>query len=169
MKPVRLLPGWARLSTMPSSNRIGHEYEYNRRGAGDALKRGRGQRTGGEEDVGLESNQLLRILTAGIGIAGIPAIVDLDVAAYCPAPSGQSLRKRCDSDRRILAVGSNVHQHADTSDLLGLLRLCEERPRNHTSSYGQELPPSHLNLSPPLSTEGKVAKIAVLKGNAASQ
>jgi hypothetical protein len=63
------------------------------------------------------------------GIARCPAVVDPHVAAVGPAQLLQPLQERRDAGLCLPIVGGEVHQHADASHPIGLLRPRRERPR----------------------------------------
>jgi hypothetical protein len=59
------------------TNRIGHLREYNRYRASGPLQRGHGQCRNGENDLGREHSQLVRIGSDLLGIArAAPAVID---------------------------------------------------------------------------------------------
>ena len=71
------------------------------------------------------------------GIAAAPANVDLDVAALLPAEFLQALRKRRDARLSFGIVFGGIHQYADASHPLGLLRVRREQVQIAQPAYSR--------------------------------
>jgi hypothetical protein len=76
----------------------------------------------------LESDQFRRISANAVGIAGTPAVLDLQIAADGPTHFLQPLRKRREASLYIRVVRSEPHEHANAPYPLRLLRPRRQRP-----------------------------------------
>src|SRR6266853_251971 len=81
-----------------------------------------------KDDVGREGNQFRRIFANALGVARAPADVNADIAAVGPARLRQRLCERQEAGLPCRIVRSYVHEHADASHALGLLRTRREWP-----------------------------------------
>jgi len=82
----------------------------------------------GQDDVRTECDQLRRVSTSTLGIAGAPALVDPHVAAVGPAQLLQALQERCQTYLSFRTVCGHAHEHADAPHALALLRARGKRP-----------------------------------------
>src|SRR5262249_39202367 len=62
------------------------------------------------------------------GVVATPSIVDPHVVADSPARLLQPLMESCEARLSFSIVGDGIHEHADPSHPLRLLRPCRERP-----------------------------------------
>src|SRR5262249_52904855 len=88
------------------------------------------------------------------GISAAPTVLDLKVAADCPAQQLHRLPKRVDACLSFhIARGVGAEEHADAPHALALLRTRRERPRSCATEQRDELAPSHAGhrVSSPLS------------------
>src|SRR5215475_13955707 len=91
----------------------------------------------------------------------------MDVAAFLPAEAFKPLPKCCEPLLPYGAASRAMHQHADPSHPLGLLRPRRERPRGRAAEQRDELAAFHSITSSarPSSVIGKVrpSALAVLR------
>ena len=127
LKPVMLPPGRDRLSTNPKptgsmtrAKTIGIE----RVSGFSSATTGRAV---GEDHVGRERDQFLRVLANELWPAGGPAVFDTDVLAVVPAKIPQPLLERGDAPFAVRIVFGDDHQDAQLAH--GLLRASRQRPR----------------------------------------
>ena len=77
-------------------------------------------------------------------VAAGPAGLDPQVAANCPARLLQPLHEGRDAGLRFRLIGRRVHQHANATHSLGLLRARRERPSGcRAADERDELAPPH--------------------------
>src|SRR4029453_13876835 len=84
------------------------------------------------EDVRRQRGQFRRVSTNVVGRG--PASVDLQVAAVAPAQLLQGLCERREAGLSFCIVRGHIHEHADTSHPLALLRARREWPRSCSST-----------------------------------
>jgi hypothetical protein len=88
-------------------------------------------------------DQFRRVFAKVIGIACAPSDFDTQVAPDHPARFLQSLQKRGQTRLAFRVIGTEVHEHADASNTIGL-RVRSERPQcGRSGKKRDELPPSH--------------------------
>ena len=91
------------------------------------MQRARGCARSGQDDVGGERDQF-RCVFASAGSVRSPASIDARVAAVGPAQLLQSLYERRVARLPFRIVRGQVHEHADATNPIGLLRPRRERP-----------------------------------------
>src|SRR5262249_20633112 len=126
------------------ADRIDHSHKYDGHGAGHLLQRARGCACRGQDDVGGERNQFRRVF-ASAGSVRSPASVDARIAALGPAQLLQRLYERRGASLPFGTVSGKVHEHADATNPIGLLRARRERPRGCRAAKkeGELAPPNH--------------------------
>src|SRR5262249_21800641 len=87
-----------------------------------------------EENVGRECNQLCRILARAINVVRAPSNFDAQVAVLSPSQLLQGLLKRRNAGAPFCICVSRIHEHADASHVLRLLRPRRERPRSRRAA-----------------------------------
>jgi len=74
--------------------------------------------------------------------------------------------ERCERQEAGLScriVRSRVHEHADASHALGLLRLCRKRPRGHASEQSDEFsPPQMTEMHLPPRFENRIPSYSIM-------
>ena len=89
----------------------------------------------------LEAGQFLRVDLEAFGVACSIAMVDLDIAAFRPTELLKFLPEYPNPGLSFRIAFGIYHQHADSPDALGLLRVCSERPRDRrVAEERDELP-----------------------------
>src|SRR5262245_64649830 len=97
----------------------------------------------GQNDVRTERDQLCRLFTSTIGIAGAPTPVDPHIAALGPAQLLQAPHERPQTSLPGRTSG-HAHEHTDAPHPLRLLRARRERPRGcRAAEQRDELAPHH--------------------------
>src|SRR5262249_53129254 len=124
------------------ADRIDHSHKYDGHGAGHLLQRARGCACRGQDDVGGERNQFRRVF-ASAGSVRSPASVDARIAALGPAQLLQRLYERRVASLPFRIVSGQVHEHADATNPIGLLRARREWPRSRAAEKRDELASSH--------------------------
>src|SRR5262245_49521094 len=140
-KPVALLPGRARLSTIPAPT--GSPTKDNRHGAGCLPERPNCRDAMGEDDIRRERNQFGRVSANVVGIDSSPANVDPQVAADGPAEFLQLLLERSEPCLIFRSVRGCGQEHADAPHPAALLRARRERPccRRAAKQCDERAPP----------------------------
>jgi len=93
------------------------------------LQRCHSQGAAGQDDVRREPEQFRRIFCASVGIVLAPASVDPRITPNIPTQFLQALVECRKSVLAFWIVRGPVHQHADVTYPLALLRARRERPR----------------------------------------
>src|SRR5262249_32962305 len=106
------------------------------------------RRRGGQDYVRHERDQFHRISTKVIGVTRCPSHVDVDVAADCPTCLLQTLQKNSDAALPLRIVRGQMHEHADPSHPVGLLRAHPERPYPRAAEQRDERAPFHVWMAP---------------------
>src|SRR5262249_43019459 len=113
---------------------------------GDLLQRRHAHGATGQKGIRGERDQFRRILALAIDIVLAPAGLDPHFAV-APAQLLQDLPERRYAGLTLLIVRSHVHQYADPSHLLGLLRAPRNWPRDgRASEQRDELAASDLRV-----------------------
>ena len=149
------------------ANRICDQRENDRDCPARLQQRRDGRARMGQDDVGHERDQLLRVLAHGVGAARAPAIIDADVLADGPTRLLETLRKRCEAGLRFRIICRKPHQHADPPHALTLLRTRGQRPLRRkparcraAAAQDDELAPSHTD--PPTGSHSWCANMSVI-------
>jgi hypothetical protein len=99
----------------------------------------------GEDDVGRERGQFLRLAANCGGIGCGPAGVDLHIATDDPSQQRQRLLERPDARLPDRIVRSRGREHANAPHPLGLLRARRERPCGcRAAEQEDEFAPSYV-------------------------
>ena len=117
----------------PGAHRIRDFGEDDRDCAALALHGSSNRRRTGEDDVGLQGDQLFREHLVLIGSIRREADVDTDVAVFRPPELLEPLPECRKLGLRFRIVLSSVHQHADASQLVRLLRFGDERRKGEAA------------------------------------
>src|SRR5215831_12015615 len=97
----------------------------------------------GQDDVRTERDQLCRVFTSTIGIAGAPTPVDPHIAALGPAQLLQAPHERPQTGLPFRTIG-HAHEHADAPRRLSRLRARRKRPHyRRAAEERDEFPPPH--------------------------
>ena len=106
------------------------------------LHRPRCQRALGDDRVGTEALQLLRVGADAAGIVTAEAHLNPQVMVFDPAQLRQSVSERGNAGLINLIFGPG-YQHPDQTHSFRLLRPHDHRPRCHPGQSRDEFPPSH--------------------------
>jgi hypothetical protein len=96
-----------------------------------------------QDDVGLQTDQLLGEQAYPIGVIAGPTNVHPHVAAIDPTQARKRLRERSEVSPLHGIVFVARHEHADAPDAVALLSLRHKRPHCRAPEPRDELPPSH--------------------------
>ena len=107
---------------------IGDFHEHNRQRTAGTLQRRHAECASGEDDIRREGDKFGCVFTIAIDIILAPADVNSYVAAFGPAQLLQGLPERCDERLAFWMLRRDIHKHAHSPNLIGLLRARSERP-----------------------------------------
>jgi hypothetical protein len=127
-------------------DRIGDRDEDDRDGAHLQGERRQCRCGGGDDQVRLKFNELLRQRPGQGQIAAIPAIVDAQIATLGPSELPERLLE-CRAALAILGIVlGERHEHADARHAFALLRARGERPhgRHRAAEKANELASPHI-------------------------
>src|SRR5262245_26494113 len=126
------------------SDRIRGVNKYDRDRARGLQNRGQRRSARGEDNVRRNGRKLRCVPLKKVWLARGPSIVDLHIPPVDPTQRLQSFSKRLGARNRDWVVSSQVHQRADTSHALALLRPRRDRPcRSRAAEQRDELAPDH--------------------------
>ena len=125
-------------------DRIGDRDEDDRDGAHLQGERRQCRCGGGDNQVRLKFNQLLRQRPGPGWIAAIPAIVDAQIASLGPSELPERLLERRPALAILRIVLGERHEHADAPHPLRRLRPCGERPRRRAAEKRDEIASPHI-------------------------
>src|SRR5262245_3104603 len=108
------------------------------------LQRRYARRAARQDNVWRERDQFCRIFARAVDIILAPAGVDANITAIAPAQVFHSLLERYEAGSAVRIVRGSVHEHADESQLLRLLRARSEPPRRRHTENLDELAPPHV-------------------------
>src|SRR5262245_12932245 len=130
-----------------AADRISNLHENDRDRAGFLLKRGEPGIALNQNDVRHRADQLRRVGSKAIDVAGDGARLDADVTTFRPPEPSQFLHERRD---RFWTGLRGTQEHADPPHAIALLRAPRERPkqrrhRRRANEERDEIPPLHRN------------------------
>ena len=159
---MALPPGRARTLDQTERHRIGDRDKDDRHCARYLLEREHRRRRSRYDDVGIECNQLFGVLLHVCGIDP-PAEIEPDIAALGPAEFVERFQQSGNPARRIGVAFGQIHEDADVSDAIVLLRAGGKRPRyRQAAGERDEIAPPHSITSSArvISDCGKVSPMA---------
>src|SRR5262249_11510540 len=125
-------------------NRIGGPRKHDRYGASRLQQRRYYRASTSQDDVRRERDQCQRASAKELGIARAPTISETPVAAHAPTQFLQALEDRRVASLSFRSVRAQVHDHANASHPLALLRASRERPcRRRAAKQRDEIAPVH--------------------------
>src|SRR6516164_7346160 len=102
-----------------------------------------------QNDVRWQAYQLPRERSYAIGVSAAPTKVHPQVAAIGPTQVHKCLSERRVATLLLGIVFFALHEHADPSHALALLRACRQRPRcSSAAEKRDEIAPSHETANP---------------------
>src|SRR5262249_56777656 len=109
------------------------------------LQRRYTHRAGRQDNVWRERDQFCRIFARAVDIILAPAGVDANITALAPAQVLHGLLERREAGAAVRILRRSIHEHADESPPLRLLRACRQRASGYTAASNcDEVPPPHV-------------------------
>jgi hypothetical protein len=106
-----------------------------------------------QDDVRLQTDQLVRERSCPIGVSAAPTKVHPHVTAIGPTPLRKRLRERRVATLPLRIVFVERHEHADAPHAVALLRARHKRPCRRAAEPNDEFAPSKPNAHVPLPCE----------------